>query len=174
MSLGEQYCESGTQGWPLVTLWPLPAQVQRTVSPTEMLTVLGWNAKSGPTVTSKIVLVADGTPFTSGWPFSSKIVIGATAGCFCSGILARLSPDSARTRNVIVKMIASQKMNRPAVLNFFMVLTLLLCAGVIGILFDIEPHLTPCDSMQGCILRRSFQQSQAESLGNRCIWLRKR
>jgi hypothetical protein len=66
-------------------------------------------------------------------------VIGATASSFCGCILARLSPDSARTRNVIVKMIASQKMNRPAVLNFFMVLTLLLCASVIGILFYIEP-----------------------------------
>jgi len=82
-------------------------------------------------------------------------------------MLVRLSPDSARTKNAIVKMIASQKTNRPAVLNFFMVLTLLLCASVIGILFYIEPLLTPCDSMQGWILRRSFQQSQAESLGNR-------
>ena len=169
ISLGEQYCESAWQGGPLVTLCPLPAQVHRTVSPTEILTVLGSNTKlpPGATVTSTIVLVADGTPFTSGWPFSSKIVIGATASSFCGCVLARLSPDSARTRNVIVKMIASQKMNRPAVLNFFMVLTLLLCASVIGILFYIEPQLTPCDSMQGWILRRSFQQSQAESLGNR-------
>jgi hypothetical protein len=34
-----------------------------------MLTVLGVNEKPGPTVTSKIVLVADGAPFTAGWPF---------------------------------------------------------------------------------------------------------
>src|SRR5207249_12163512 len=104
---------------------PLPAQVHRTVSPTEILTVLGSNTKlpPGATVTSTIVLVADGTPFTAGWPFSSKIVIGAAASSFCGCVLARLPPDSARTRNVIVKMFASQKMNRPAVLNFFMVLT---------------------------------------------------
>src|ERR1700745_2437669 len=38
VSLGEQYCESAAQGGPLVTLWPPPAQVHRTVSPTEMLT----------------------------------------------------------------------------------------------------------------------------------------
>ena len=69
MSLGEQYCESATQGGPLVTLCPLPAQVHRTVSPTEILTVLGENEKPGPTVTSTIVLVADGTPLTAGWPF---------------------------------------------------------------------------------------------------------
>jgi len=54
-------------------------------------------------------------------------------------MLVRLSPDSARTKNAIVKMIASQKTNRPDVLNFFMVLTLLLCGSVIGILFYIEP-----------------------------------
>jgi len=82
-------------------------------------------------------------------------------------MLVRLSPDSARTKNAIAKMIASQKTNRPDVLNFFMVLTLLLCGSVIGILFYIEPLLTACDSMQGWILGRSFQQSQAESLGNR-------
>ena len=54
-----------------MTLWPLPAQVHRTVSFTEMLTVLGLNVKlpPGATVTSTIVLVADGTPFTAGWPF---------------------------------------------------------------------------------------------------------
>ena len=43
ISLGEQYCESATQGGPLVTLWPLSAQVHRTVSPAEMLTVSGTN-----------------------------------------------------------------------------------------------------------------------------------
>jgi hypothetical protein len=69
MLSGEQNCELAWQGGPLVTLWPLPAQVQRTVSPTPMLTVLGENEKPGPTCTSTIVLVADGTPFTAGWPF---------------------------------------------------------------------------------------------------------
>src|SRR4029453_15752108 len=42
------------QGSPLVTVWPLPAHVHRTVSPTEMLTVSGSNAKPGPTDTSTI------------------------------------------------------------------------------------------------------------------------
>jgi hypothetical protein len=69
MLFGEQNCPSEMQGAPLVTLWPFPAQVHRTVSPTEMLTASGWNAKSGPTVTSTIVLVADGTPLTAGRPF---------------------------------------------------------------------------------------------------------
>src|SRR5438128_8684070 len=60
MSSGEQYCESAAQGRPLVTLWPLLAQVHRTVSPTEMLTVSGtnWKPFPPPTVTSKIVPVA--------------------------------------------------------------------------------------------------------------------
>jgi hypothetical protein len=71
ISLGEQYWESATQGGPLVTLWPPVAHVQRTVSPTEMLTVLGtnWKPFPPPVVTSTIVLVADGTPFTAGCPF---------------------------------------------------------------------------------------------------------
>jgi hypothetical protein len=69
MSLGEQYCESAWQGWPLVTLCPLLAQVQRTVSPTEIFTVSGENVKPGPTCTSKIVPVGDATPLTAGWPF---------------------------------------------------------------------------------------------------------
>jgi hypothetical protein len=68
---GEQNIPSAVQGAPLVTLWPLAAHVHRTVSPTEMLTVLGLNVSvpPGATVTSTIVLVADGTPFTAGWPF---------------------------------------------------------------------------------------------------------
>jgi len=70
---GEQNIPSAVQDaeLPLVTLWPLAAHVHRTVSPTEMLTVFGLNVSvpPGATVTSTIVLVADGTPFTAGWPF---------------------------------------------------------------------------------------------------------
>jgi hypothetical protein len=70
---GEQNCPSDVQDVesPLVTLWPLAAHVHRTVSPTEMLTVLGLNVNvpPGATVTSKIVPLADRTPFTAGWPF---------------------------------------------------------------------------------------------------------
>jgi hypothetical protein len=69
MLSGEQNCPLGTHGVPLVTLWPLLAHVQRTVSPTEMLTALGTNVKPCPTVTSKIVLVIDGTPLAAGLPF---------------------------------------------------------------------------------------------------------
>jgi hypothetical protein len=71
MLFGEQNCPSGVQGAPLVTLWPFPAHVHRTVSPTEILTVLGSNvnAPPGATVTSTVVLAADGTPLTAGRPF---------------------------------------------------------------------------------------------------------
>ena len=69
MSSGEQNCESAEQGWPLVTLWPLPAHVHRTVSPTEILTVSGLNAKPGPTDTSTVWPLGDGTPLTAGRPF---------------------------------------------------------------------------------------------------------
>ena len=71
VSLGEQNCESATQGGPLVTLWPLPSHVQRTVSPTEMLTVSGSNVKSHPAPPShrQSRRQAMGTPFTAGRPF---------------------------------------------------------------------------------------------------------
>ena len=52
-----------------MTLWKLLTHVHRTVTPTEMLTVLGSNTKPGPTVTSTIAPLGDGTPFTAGWPF---------------------------------------------------------------------------------------------------------
>ena len=72
MLFGEQNCASAVQDVesPLVTLWPLVAHVHRTVSPTEILTVSGTNTKPPcPTATSTVVLVADGTPLTTGWPF---------------------------------------------------------------------------------------------------------
>jgi len=45
VSSGEQNCPLGMHGVPLVTLWPLLAHVQRTVSPIAMLTVLGAKVK---------------------------------------------------------------------------------------------------------------------------------
>ena len=73
MLFGEQNCPSDVQDVesPLVTLWPLLAQVHRTVSPTEMFTVSGtnWKPFPPPTITSTVVLVADGIPLTAGWPF---------------------------------------------------------------------------------------------------------
>jgi len=38
----------------------------------------------------------------------------------------------------MANIVPSQKLNRAAVLNLFMVLTLLLCASVIGILFILN------------------------------------
>ena len=73
MLFGEQNIPSAVQDVesPLVTLCPLAAHVQRTVSPTEILTVLGLNVNVpfGATITSTIVLVADGAPLTAGRPF---------------------------------------------------------------------------------------------------------
>ncbi len=131
MSFGEQYCESAAQGRPLVTLWPLLDHVHRTVSPTEMLTGFGVNVKvpPGPTVTSKIVLVADGTPLTAGWPFWSTMRMGAGAALLAWGTLARLSPDSALTKNAMANIVASQKVARTA-FDLFMILFLLLRASV--------------------------------------------
>src|SRR5438128_10678886 len=131
ISSGEQYCESAAQGRPLVTLWPLVAQVHCTVSPTEMLTVSGtnWKPFPPPTVTGTIAPVGDGTPFTAGWPFWSTIRMGGAP--FVSGILVRLSPDSARTKNTMANIIASQKIGRAA-FNLFIVLLLLLRPSVPG------------------------------------------
>src|SRR6266487_827760 len=82
---------------------------------------------------------------------------------FLSGILVRLSPDSARTKNAITKIIASQKIPRTA-FNLFILLFLLLRASVLDFLsIETEPRLTLCDSVPA-MLHRSFQKRQAESL----------
>jgi hypothetical protein len=52
MLSGEQNHPLAVQLIPLVTLWPLLAQFQHTVSPTRMLTVFGTKARPCPTVTS--------------------------------------------------------------------------------------------------------------------------
>ena len=60
----------GVHGSPLVTLWPPSAQVHRTVSPAEMVSVSGTNTSPPfPTATSKIWPPPDGTPLTAGRPF---------------------------------------------------------------------------------------------------------
>ena len=127
---GEQNIPSAVQDveLPLVTLWPPNAHVHRTVSPTEMLTVLGLNVSvpPGATVTSTIVLVLDGTPFTTGRPFRSRIWMGAAATCFCSGTLARVSPDSALTKTPVATKRATERINL-AVFDMFMLL-ILFCA----------------------------------------------
>ena len=67
--VGAQNCSLGMHGVPLVTLWPLFAHVQRTVSPTTMSTMRGVKVKPCPTETSKIVLVGDATPLAAFQPF---------------------------------------------------------------------------------------------------------
>jgi hypothetical protein len=147
-----------------VTLWPLPTQVHRTVSPTEMFTVSGtnWKPFPPPTITSTIVLVADGTPLTAGWPLWSTIRIGAPGAVFVWRILMRLSPDSARTKNTMANIIPSQKISRTA-FDLFIFFTPFLRASVRDFLYiETKPRLTLCDSVPA-ILRSSVQKRQAES-----------
>jgi hypothetical protein len=160
ISSGEQYWESAWQGRPLVTLWPLVDHVHRTVSPTEMLTVSGtnWKPFPPPTVTSTIVLVADGTPFTAGWPFSSTIRMGGAA-LLVFGILVRLSPDSARTKNPTAKMTAIPKTNRAA-FDIFMSCCFL-CASVRFFLHETTPDALRFSAR---MLRKQSQETQAQCL----------
>src|SRR3954471_22156879 len=58
--------------------------------------------------------------------------------------LVRFSPDSARTKNAIAKISATQKTSRPA-FDLFMLLVLF-CAPAFYICFYIEPQLTPYGS----------------------------
>jgi hypothetical protein len=129
-----------------------------------MLTVSGTNTSPAfPTVTSTIAPLGDGTPFTAGWPFWSKMRMGGAL--FVWGVLMRLSLDSARTKNTIANIITSQKVSRTTAFNRFMILFFLLRASVSRIFFQFqtEPRLTLCVSVPG-ILRRSFGEGQAESL----------
>jgi hypothetical protein len=95
-----------------------------------MFTGFGVNVKlpPGPTITSTIVLVADGTPLTAGWPFWSTIRMGGAA-LFAWAMLGRLSPDSALTKNAMANIVASQKVTLTA-FDLFMILLLLLRASV--------------------------------------------
>jgi len=84
---------------------------------------------------------------------------------FVWGVLMRLSLDSARTKNTIANIVASQKVSRTTAFNRFMILFFLLRASVSRIFFQFqtESRLTLCGSVPG-ILRRSFGERQAESL----------
>src|SRR5205809_3707213 len=64
---------------------------------------------------------------------------------FLSGILVRLSPDSARTKNAITKIIARQKIPRTA-FNLFILLFLLLRASVLD--FHSHRDRTAADALQ--------------------------
>jgi len=57
---------------------------------------------------------------------------------FVRGILARLSPDSARTKNTIANIIASQNVSRTTAFNRFMILFFLLRASVPEFSFDSD------------------------------------
>jgi hypothetical protein len=54
---------------------------------------------------------------------------GAGAALLAWGMLARLSPDSALTKNAMANIVASQKVAR-STFDLFMILLLLLCASV--------------------------------------------
>jgi hypothetical protein len=110
-SSGEQNCPSGVHGSPLVTLCPLPAHVQRTVSPTEMLTVSGEKLKPGPTCTSTICPAGERTPLGTGRPFWSTMRISwpeetpfDRVASFCSGL--------ACARKVTANSVPTQKVSR--------------------------------------------------------------
>src|SRR6266536_3131818 len=68
---------------------------------------------------------------------------------FVSGILARLSPDSARTKHTMANIIPSQKIARTA-FDLFIVLFLLLRASLPDFFYiETESRLTLCDSAAG-------------------------
>jgi len=59
--------------------------------------------------------------------------MGAGAALLAWGTLARLSPDSARTKNAMANIVASQKVTRTA-FDLFMILLLRLRASVVDFL----------------------------------------
>jgi len=141
VSLGEQNCPSMVQGVPLGTLWPLLAQVHRTVAPTEMLSVFGTNTKpphienlAGSrwhTVESRSAILIDNTDNVS----------GALSRCRRSDAsVARFSWRQEYHRKT------SLPANKSPVLHvIFSWSYSFFCAPAFRIFF-IEPHLTLCDS----------------------------
>jgi len=59
---------------------------------------------------------------------------------FVWGVLVRLSPDSARTKNTMANIIPSQKVSRTAAFNRFMILFFLLRASVPEFSFSFRPN----------------------------------
>jgi hypothetical protein len=95
-----------------VTLWPLLTHVHRTVSPTLMLISFGTNAKPCPTVTSKIWLVPNGTPFGTGCPSWSTILRTPRAPCSFVVRVRCLYPELACDKNTAANIRATQKVPR--------------------------------------------------------------
>src|SRR6266516_59669 len=87
------------------------------------------------------------------------MLIGADGAVSVWGALVRLSPDSARTKNTMANMVASQNSGRTA---FDLFILDSFSARQRSILVDIEPPLTLCGSTP-VILRRSLHKRQAES-----------
>jgi hypothetical protein len=63
--------------------------------------------------------------------------MAGAALCFCGGIPVRVSPDSARTKNTMANVVASQKMDRNA-FDLFILDTPFLRASVPGCLLHTD------------------------------------
>ena len=86
---------------------------------------------------------------------------------FVCGVIVRMSPDSACTKNTMANIVASQKIDRTAALDLFILLFVLLRANVPGFSYiETEPRLTLCDSMLRGMLRGRLQKRQAEFIVN--------
>jgi len=71
--------------------------------------------------------------------------MGAAACCFCSGMLARLSPDSAPAKDPVATRTATEKINLAA-FDIFMLLVLFYAPAFPNFPFTTETQLTLCDS----------------------------
>src|SRR5207237_8485269 len=86
--------------------------------------------------------------------------MGASGALFVSGILMRLSPDSARTKNTMANIIPSQKIARTAFDLFMLVIpSSARQRSAFSFTPQIEPPLVLFGSMPG-ILRRTFKKMQ--------------
>jgi hypothetical protein len=140
---GEQNSPSGVHGSPLVTLWPPLAQVQRTVSPSEILASLGLNVNPGPTCTSKIWPPGDRTPLTAGRPFWSTIWMAWAEILFCCVVARRLSPESACDKNTIANIAIGQQASRTTTVFDRFIVLLLPLSPRFGIVISFDSHSEP-------------------------------
>jgi len=92
--------------------------------------------------------------------------MGTAACCFCSGMLARLSPDSARTTNPVETRTAAHRINLAA-FDIFMLLLLFCAPAFLDSLFKTETHLALCDSTPGYCASASKKRKQNVSTAAR-------
>ena len=140
VSLGEQNCESAAQGGPLVTLWPLPAQVHRTVSPTEILTVSGRNVNPAPPSHRQ----SCGSRWHAAHGRPAVLIDNAQGRALCvrriCSPLARFSPhQKSKCKN------GCEPKNHPCCIRCFHSVGPVLRASVRD--FCVESQLTLCGSM---------------------------